>query len=657
MILKSIQFNNFMPFKGDTNKIIFSSDGRKKVTLIDGQNTRGKTAINRAIRWCLYGNIEDKGNQISYLNILNWTASSENDFICNVDLYFDHQGNQYRLKRDFRYEGQGKPAIDSDFEENVHFFKDDVVQSKAQQEEAINQILPEAIANFSLFDGELLDEYEKLLKAGDEGANLKNDIEKVLGVPALINGKNDLEILKKDAAKQVQKEASSSNTDQATIKQIEILQKHRNVCEETIEKLKKQQDETQGKLADIEKNEGELESQHKKITEYEIEKNDLKKQRTDYEDLEKKLKEATRYSWKFLLQPKILDREKEVSQEDSEENFYKKLGRLELEQEILQKSIKNTECYFCLNTSFKIDIFKNKLDEKKQEIIEYQDSYEKSDFIKSKSLKKILDDVGDGKLTKISEERKKCRVNLQEQVTKVENLLKGNLPEKEFKKIKDIYEKKGKLKSFEEDLMNKIKEENLKMADFDKQIDILNGKLNKNNSNSNPKTGMNARQKYDIYDQIGEAFKRSTMELRDELKQEVEKVASKTFIKMINRDNYKTLKINDGYGLTIIADDDSPINIRSAGASQVVALSLISALSQVGIEKRLILMDTPFGRLDKAHRRNILETLPEITNQLILLHHDGEITDDDLTTIKDRIGVQYQVLITNDSKNSYIQKV
>ena len=112
----------------------------------------------------------------------------------------------------------------------------------------------------------------------------------------------------------------------------------------------------------------------------------------------------------------------------------------------------------------------------------------------------------------------------------------------------------------------------------------------------------------------------------------------KNFTKMINRDNYKSLQINDNYGLTIISDDASPVKIRSAGASQVVALSLISALSQVGSEQRLILMDTPFGRLDKTHRRNILKTLPDLTNQLILLHHDGEITQD-------------------DSKNSYIQKV
>ena len=44
---------------------------------------------------------------------------------------------------------------------------------------------------------------------------------------------------------------------------------------------------------------------------------------------------------------------------------------------------------------------------------------------------------------------------------------------------------------------------------------------------------------------------------------------------------------------------------RSAGAEQIVALSLIEALNFHGRRKGPMLMDTPAGRLDKSHREKM----------------------------------------------------
>ena len=54
MIIQSIEMNNFRQYVG-RQKIEFSTDKEKNVTVLIGVNTSGKTTIIRAFEWCLYG--------------------------------------------------------------------------------------------------------------------------------------------------------------------------------------------------------------------------------------------------------------------------------------------------------------------------------------------------------------------------------------------------------------------------------------------------------------------------------------------------------------------------------------------------------------------------------------------------------------------------
>ena len=54
MLIKSIILNDFRQFKG-TQKLEFSTDADKNVTVLLGDNTFGKTTILQAFNWCLYG--------------------------------------------------------------------------------------------------------------------------------------------------------------------------------------------------------------------------------------------------------------------------------------------------------------------------------------------------------------------------------------------------------------------------------------------------------------------------------------------------------------------------------------------------------------------------------------------------------------------------
>lgn len=89
--------------------------------------------------------------------------------------------------------------------------------------------------------------------------------------------------------------------------------------------------------------------------------------------------------------------------------------------------------------------------------------------------------------------------------------------------------------------------------------------------------------------------------------------------------DYVGLQINRNYGLSIVHRTGALVPGRSSGYEHIVALSLIGALHKNAPLRGPIIMDSPFGRLDKTHKKNIARTLPHMADQVILLTYNGEI--------------------------------
>jgi DNA sulfur modification protein DndD len=156
--------------------------------------------------------------------------------------------------------------------------------------------------------------------------------------------------------------------------------------------------------------------------------------------------------------------------------------------------------------------------------------------------------------------------------------------------------------------------------------------------------------------QLEKTFNQSIERLRDRLRQTVEQRANEAFRQMITQASYRGLEINQNYGLSIIDDLNRRVTVRSAGAEQIVALSLIDGLNRTGRAAGPVVMDTPFGRLDPNHRDNILKYMPTVTSQFVLLVHRGEIRPEtDLASIASKIGGVYQIREIN-SRHSVIER-
>ncbi|RYG16409.1 hypothetical protein EON82_25045 [bacterium] len=106
----------------------------------------------------------------------------------------------------------------------------------------------------------------------------------------------------------------------------------------------------------------------------------------------------------------------------------------------------------------------------------------------------------------------------------------------------------------------------------------------------------------------------------------MEATASEFFLSMTTeKQDFAGLSINEGYGLTIRHKDGRAEEARSAGAEHIVALALMGALQKNAPLRGPIVMDSPFGRLDEKHTANVVETLPKMAEQVVLLVYEAEV--------------------------------
>lgn len=117
---------------------------------------------------------------------------------------------------------------------------------------------------------------------------------------------------------------------------------------------------------------------------------------------------------------------------------------------------------------------------------------------------------------------------------------------------------------------------------------------------------------------LQDLFKDAVGVYREQLRRRVEADASRYFLQLTTEPDYGGLRINDGYGLTIVHKD-------KAGAEHVVALSLVAALQNNAPLRGPIVIDSPFGRLDGGHRARIVHTLPDMADQVVLLVYEEEM--------------------------------
>ena len=150
-------------------------------------------------------------------------------------------------------------------------------------------------------------------------------------------------------------------------------------------------------------------------------------------------------------------------------------------------------------------------------------------------------------------------------------------------------------------------------------------------------------QRVDLTENTGEALQKIYKEFTDEMKEKVSQQANHYFSELLDKEGRETLSrivVNNDYSLQIYDRWGKPFlaNI-SAGQRQVMSISFIAALSRVvasskGVLEMPLFMDTPFSRLSLEHRKRLLETLPGIGAQWIMLVTDTEFGEQEAAFLR-----------------------
>ena len=97
LAIRSITLTDFGPFK-DEQRVEFPADSG--VSIVYGENMRGKTTLLNAIRYALFGKVITRGAaQMAMHQIGNWeTAKEKGKYGFKVVLEFEHEGPEEGLR-------------------------------------------------------------------------------------------------------------------------------------------------------------------------------------------------------------------------------------------------------------------------------------------------------------------------------------------------------------------------------------------------------------------------------------------------------------------------------------------------------------------------------------------------------------------------------
>ncbi len=95
----------------------------------------------------------------------------------------------------------------------------------------------------------------------------------------------------------------------------------------------------------------------------------------------------------------------------------------------------------------------------------------------------------------------------------------------------------------------------------------------------------------------------------------------------------------------------------SAGERQLLAVSMLWGLARASGRPLPVVIDTPLGRLDSSHRRNLIEGyFPHASHQVLLLSTDEEINGEYFQSIKPHLAHTYRLAYDDQTSATHIAK-
>ena len=338
LTLRSLTVEGFGPF---ADRAFLTFPDERGVTVVYGDNMRGKTSLMNAIRYAFFGDMAGRGEGTrEILTACNRDLVAAGKYGFTIGLSLRYEGADFDLMREV-VPKVAVPHGNQDFTTAVSLRRGGVVLGPVDRIVLLHAMLPRDVARFFLFDGELLDQYaELLISESDTGRVISESIEHILGVPVLRDARNHLTILASTASRASAKEASKYQKTQAIGNALQT-------ANDVKEAHEKERDRKTTELEDLlaKRKEIETELRHQEVYAAAVERidrarRDLSAARHAQEVKAAELKVAMGDAWRTVLDEPVA-RAKVVVQNAVKDAFASLITSLRVE------AIENRHCSTC----------------------------------------------------------------------------------------------------------------------------------------------------------------------------------------------------------------------------------------------------------------------------------------------------------------------
>jgi DNA sulfur modification protein DndD len=635
--LRSIRLKNWKCYQDE--QIQFKGDTSERIWIVFGQNGFGKTSVLEAIQWCLYGS--EIVSSAGLLDRFNRVAIKENpELELSVELTFEGEGEPYDIRQ---------LAFESEFERdnNIYqirrtakrmlrgttayarideaiFHKNGIVQADAR--ERIEELLPKSCREFFFFDGVEIKRYAQRLHTEETF----KAIERILGIPELRNLRDDAKRAMQTLEKKLDQAALANESLKQVTGELTDLQEDIETKEAQLQIAKQEYEAASDSLKSTQEEASQLEVLRGKL-------NELSRLEREKARLQEDLNKAENQVETALKQtpiPQLLEFVREVADDMQSTTITtaRRSGSVAQLKELLEAD--TCVCGRCIDESSRQHILKEMERLSSSRVSRTQDALQQ-DNLRNRlvALSRFPTPNYDGLLRS----RDRLRDDLEE-VKQATDRLKQETQGINEEEAREIWKKVGELEQITREKKEKIERFSTDSEILRQKEDKLRREIEKL-AGHDKETANLARQV-----KVARGLYQAAEELIEwriaERKETIESRTSKIHRRVTNKPNeYMGVEIREDYTLGVknaVGEILNPETL-SAGEKEALAFAFIAGLNLASGTAAPLIMDTPFGHLDTDHQKNLINSLPEIPSQVIVLATDRDFPDSLLKGVRPHV--------------------
>lgn len=648
MKLHRLEVQNFRQFQDESLEFAYGED--TNVTVVHGANGSGKTTLLNALTWLFYEDVDfDTRPERLVTEGTIAKASAGERIPVSVELEFEHEQREYVATRKATYEKRSPDDFDGellDMDVTVKYKQNGMWSHRGNPENTMDQIIPERLSSLFFFDGEDIEE----LAGIDNQEQIQESIQNIMGLTILERATRHLSKVGSRFEDEVEEYASDELADLIDEKrdiegEIEGLYQELKDVNRSIDRI----EEEIRDIGQILERLDESAALQERRTEYEGERKELKRQ---VEDLNEELKsEINSRGFVPLAMTLLQETAEELNEMRQEGTIPSDLTNsyidslLEAERCICGRPLENGSEHYQQIEAMKGDMIADGVEQSAIRIIGHLNQVNEMEST-------FLDNVDE-----IIEKRKGLYDEIEEKTELIDEvsskLQEMDQTTESGESIEDLEVKRESKIDEKEDLVNDVGRIEERIQQKEQQVEELEAEID--DQRDEQEEALVAKRRQRAAEIVQGELETAFDDLKDRVRRLSNQKIKETFDEIASKE--LTTEITDDFELKIwqnVRGERVEVD-KSTGERQIASLAFVGSLVDIARQRYEsdsdseyftggiypLVMDSPFGALDKSHRREVSRVIPTLANQVVVFATDSQWegpVEEEMTPV---IGSQY----------------